>query len=89
MALGAQRGDVLNEVLKGGSMLVGVGVGLGAGLSLLVAGGLSELLFETGAADPVVYGCAIVVLGLTGTAACLAPAIRATRLDPRTALNTQ
>jgi ABC-type antimicrobial peptide transport system permease subunit len=62
---------------------------LGAGLLLLVAGGLSPLLFETGAADPVVFGCAIVLLGLTGTAACLAPAIRATRLDPRTALNTQ
>jgi predicted permease len=89
MALGAQRADVLSEVLKGGAVLVGLGVGLGAGLSLLVAGGLSPLLFETGAADPVVFGCAIVLLGLTGTAACLAPAIRATRLDPRTALNTQ
>jgi len=37
----------------------------------------------------VVYGSAIALLGLTGTAACLAPAIRATRLDPRVALNTQ
>ena len=89
MALGAQRGDVLREVLQGGAILVGTGVVLGAGLSLLVAGGLSQLLFETGAADPVVYGCAIALLGVTGIAACFAPAIRATRLDPRTALNTQ
>jgi ABC-type antimicrobial peptide transport system permease subunit len=89
MALGAQRGDVLREVLRGGAVLVGIGVTLGAGLSLLVAGGLAQLLFETGAADPVVYGCAIGLLGLTATAACLAPAIRATRLDPRTALNAQ
>ena len=89
VALGAQRGDVLADVLKRGAMLVGIGVVVGAGVALLVAGALSQLLFETGAADPVVYGCAIVVLGMTGTAACLVPAIRATRLDPRLALNTQ
>ena len=89
MALGAQRGDVLADVLKGGGILVGIGVALGAGLSLLAAAGLSQVLFETGAADPVVYGSAIALLGLTGMGACLAPAIRAMRLDPRVALNTQ
>jgi putative ABC transport system permease protein len=88
MALGAQRGDVLADVLKGGGRLVGMGMALGAGLSLFVAAALSQLLFETGTADPVVYGSAIALLGLTGTVACLAPAIRATRLDPRVALNT-
>ena len=87
MALGAQRRDVLADVFTSGGMLVGIGMVLGAGLSLLVAAGLSQLLFETGSADPVVYGSAIALLGLTGTAACLAPAIRATRLDPRMALN--
>jgi putative ABC transport system permease protein len=62
---------------------------LGAGLSLLVAARLSQLLFETGSVDPVVYVAAIALLGMTGIAACLAPAIRATRLDPRMALNAQ
>ena len=87
MALGAQRQDVLANVLRGGAVLVGFGVLLGTGLSLLVTGGLSQLLFETGAADPIVYACAIVLLGVTGAAACLAPAIRATKLNPRNALN--
>ena len=87
LALGAQHRDVLADVLKGAGLLVGIGVVLGAGLSLLVSAGLSQLLFETGAADPVVFGSAIALLGLTGTAASLGPAIRATRLDPRTALN--
>jgi len=89
IALGAQRRDVLGDVLKGGAMLVGAGVMLGAAVSLMLAGTLSQLLFETGAADPVVYMCVLVLLAMTGTAACLAPAIRATRLDPRTALNTE
>ena len=89
MALGAQRSAVLREVLMRGATLVGIGVVVGAGVSLLAAGGLSQLLFETGIADPVVYGCAIVLLGLTGAAACLAPALRATRLDPRTALHAE
>jgi putative ABC transport system permease protein len=89
MALGAQRGDVLGGVLKGGGTLVAIGVAVGAGLSLLVAGGLSQLLFETDTADPLVYGSAVVVLGLVGIAACLLPAIRASRLDPRVALNAQ
>ena len=87
MALGAQRSNVLADVLRGGGLLVGAGVVLGTALSLLAAGGLSQLLFETDVADPVVYGFAVVLLGVTGTVACLAPAIRATRLDPRTALN--
>jgi len=89
MALGAQRRDVLSEVLQGGVMLVGAGVVLGAGVSVVMTGALSQLLFETAVADPLVYGCVIVLLGITGGAACLAPAIRATRLDPRAALNTQ
>lgn len=89
MALGAQRRDVLGGVLKGGGTLVAIGVAVGAGMSLVIAGGLSQLLFETDTSDPVVYGSAVVVLGLVGLAACLLPAIRASRLDPRVALNTQ
>ena len=89
MALGAQRSDVLGGVLKRGGILVALGVAFGAALSLLVARGLSQLLFETGSSDPVVYGSAIVVLAVIGIAACLLPAIRASRLDPRGALNAQ
>jgi len=36
-----------------------------------------------------VYGLAVLVLGLTGVGACLVPAIRASRLDPRAALNEE
>jgi len=89
IALGAQRADVLGEVLKAGGLLVMIGVVLGSALSLLVTRALSQLLFETGAADPLVYGLTVLVLGATGISACLLPAIRASRLDPRITLNIQ
>jgi predicted permease len=87
MALGARRVDVLRYVLGRGGVLVALGVVVGTGLSLLVTGFLSQLLFETTAADPTVYLSAALVLGVTGIVACLLPAIRASRLDPKTALN--
>jgi ABC-type antimicrobial peptide transport system permease subunit len=89
MALGAQRSDVLTDVLKRGGALVAAGLILGAGLSLLVTRAFSQLLFETGVADPEVYGATALVLALTGILACLLPAIRASKLDPRTALGLQ
>ncbi|HXT17103.1 MAG TPA: ABC transporter permease [Gemmatimonadaceae bacterium] len=89
MALGARRGDVLVDVLKRGGLLVGTGIVLGACLSLFVVGALSQLLFETGSTDPEVYGGTALVLAVTGLLACLVPAIRASRLDPRAALGLQ
>jgi putative ABC transport system permease protein len=70
-------------------MLVAAGLGLGVVVSLLVTRELSQLLFETDAADPEVYGATVLVLAVTGILACLLPAIRASKLDPRTALGLQ
>jgi ABC-type antimicrobial peptide transport system permease subunit len=89
MALGAQRGNVLVQVLRQGGALIGGGVVLGIVAAFPAARALAELLFDTAVADPLVYGAAVVVLGVTGMAACLLPAIRASRLDPRTALSEQ
>jgi predicted permease len=89
MALGAQRRDVLLDVLKRGGVLVAAGLVLGASVALLATSELSQLLFETGGADPAVYAGTALVLAVTGILACLFPAIRASRLDPRTALGLQ
>jgi putative ABC transport system permease protein len=72
-----------------GGALVTTGVVIGGVLSLLVTRQLSQLLFETGAGDPLVYGLSVLVLATTGMVACLLPAIRASRLDPRMALSVQ
>lgn len=88
LALGAQRGDVLRDVLRRGGGLVAAGLVLGSVAALVAARLLSQLLFETGAADPGVYVASVVVLAVIGLGASLVPAVRASRLDPRAALNT-
>jgi putative ABC transport system permease protein len=89
MALGASRQDVLRNVLHQGGSLVAVGVALGLGLSLFATRALSQLLFETTPLDPGIFLSAVFLLGAIGVMACLLPAIRASRVDPRVALNTE
>jgi putative ABC transport system permease protein len=86
MALGAQRGDVLRNVLRRGGALVAAGVVAGSAMSLLVTRLLAQQLFETPPSDPMVYLVAVSVLGVVGILACVIPAIRASRLDPKIAL---
>jgi putative ABC transport system permease protein len=86
MALGARRSDVLRMVVGQGAkvILVGVGVGLvGAfGLTRL----MTSLLFAVSPGDPLVFAAISVILILTGLLASYIPALRATRVDPMTAL---
>jgi len=89
MALGASRRDVLRDVLSQGGSLVAIGVALGVGISLLATRALSQLLFETTPVEPEIFLSAVFLLGAIGLFACLLPGIRASQLDPRTALNTE
>jgi hypothetical protein len=89
IALGAQRGDVLRSVIEHGARLVAAGMVAGSVVSLLVTRLLAQLLFETAAADASVYLTSALVLGVVALAACLLPGIRASRLDPKIALNAQ
>lgn len=82
MALGAGRGEVLRSVLlRGGRWIAsGIGVGLAAAgaLSPLFAGSL-EVIDPTA---PWPYAAVAGLLAVIGIAACLEPALRATRTDP-------
>ena len=88
MALGASRGSVLQMVLGQGVLLVAIGLVLGVGGAYAFSQVIGRFLFATKPTDVPVYlavaGLFIVVAG----AACLAPARRATTIDPLTALRT-
>jgi putative ABC transport system permease protein len=86
LALGAGRAHVAGRVLWVTLRLVGIGsaVGLAAGLGLGRL--LASQLYETSPRDPVVLGTALVVTMSAGVLACVAPAIRVTRVQPATAL---
>jgi putative ABC transport system permease protein len=89
MALGAQRRDVLREVLARGLRLVLPGMLLGLagawGIGRLLQGGL----FGVSGNDVVTYVCGTCVFLLTGFLACLVPARRASRVDPVVALRCE
>jgi predicted permease len=86
MALGAGAGDVRNMVLRQGMRPVAVGLMVGVACALALGRVLQALLFEMRASNPIVLAGVAIVLGAAAALACYAPARRATRVDPATAL---
>jgi putative ABC transport system permease protein len=85
-ALGAQTGDVLNQVLWEGGQLAAVGLALGLGGSLAATRLMATLLFGVKPADPLTFGSVASLLACVTLAATYFPARRATRVDPIVAL---
>jgi predicted permease len=86
MTLGARRRDIFIAVLREGAIvgIIGIAIGLAgaAGLTRLLAG----LLFGISPADFLTFVCAAALLLSSTILACYAPARRAVRVDPATAL---
>jgi predicted permease len=89
MALGATRSDVVRRFLARGVWLGVIGAALGMGASYAVTRFLAAQLYGVSATDPASFATAMAfVLGSTAAAA-VAPAWRAARTDPMTALRYQ
>ncbi len=86
VALGARSGDVLRMVLRQGFTLAFFGIAIGTVLALFVSRLLSRFLFGVAPNDPVAFGGVIAVLTVVALVASYVPALRATRVDPMTAL---
>jgi putative ABC transport system permease protein len=89
MALGAQSRDVLRLVVSQGLMLVLIGVVGGLVVAGVLSRFLSTLLFGISPGDPVTFLSVPLVLGLMALIACFVPAMRATRVNPVTALRRE
>jgi ABC-type antimicrobial peptide transport system permease subunit len=87
LALGAGTRAVLWLVSRETVWLVGVGVVIGTVLSLGASGAMRSQFFGVDAHDPTVTIGAILLLAAVGLAASIVPALRATRIDPKIALN--
>lgn len=86
VALGAQRGNVLQLVLGQGIRLTVIGAIAGVLGSLALARLLKSELFSIKPTDPLTLIGAAVLMLLVAVAACYLPARRATRVDPLVAL---
>jgi putative ABC transport system permease protein len=86
VAMGAQRNDVLNLVIRHGLGIAAVGVAIGFAAALALTRFLSALLYGVTARDPWTFAGAAVLLTCAAVAACIVPATRATRVDPLVAL---
>jgi predicted permease len=89
IALGARQSHVLGMVLGKGARLILAGVGAGIAAALALTRLMASLLFGVTATDPVTFLSVAGLLMLVALLACLAPARRATRVDPMVALRCE
>ncbi len=89
LALGATGGMILRDVLQRGLLQLGLGLAVGVTGAWLACRLMGNLLFQVSADDPTTYLGVAGVLLLAGVAACVAPALKAARLDPLVALRQE
>jgi putative ABC transport system permease protein len=89
MAVGADRGSVLRMILRQGLTLTGIGIVIGLLAALALTRLLASLLFGVHPTDPATLLSGVVFMSVVGLAACLVPALRATRVDPIVVLRAE
>jgi putative ABC transport system permease protein len=88
-ALGAQRGTILFLVLRQGLATTVVGTVCGLALAILASRFLASLLVGVSTLDAVTVVAAPALLVVVATAACMLPALRATKVQPVDALRVE
>jgi predicted permease len=87
MALGAAPTEVRRMILRQVGVMTIVGGAAGLGLAVLAGQSARKLLYQLQGYDPVVMAVSVVLLGLIALGAGFVPALRASRVDPMTALH--
>jgi putative ABC transport system permease protein len=89
MALGADRGRVIQMVLKGAFLQVGIGLALGIPAAIGAGWLIASQLYGVRPWDPIMLAIATILLGLAALFAAVIPARRAAGLDPVVALRME
>ena len=88
MALGADRGRVLAQVLRQGLILTTIGIAGGLAGAFAMNQVIASLLFGVRPTDPTTFVVVVTTIVAVAMAACWLPAWRASRLDPNIVLRT-
>jgi ABC-type antimicrobial peptide transport system permease subunit len=88
-ALGAGSPQIVKLVLLAGLRPVVLGMVLGGGLAFLVSRSITAVLYRVEPRDPMTFGAVALMLLAVGLVSILAPALRATRMDPVEALREE
>jgi putative ABC transport system permease protein len=86
LALGSSMAAVLRLLIEEGMRLALMGCALGLIASLALSQLLQALLFGVSAVDPCTFLASGALVSVAALAACLLPALRASRVDPMVAL---
>jgi putative ABC transport system permease protein len=89
IALGAKREHVMRKMLLDGMWPAVVGLIVGLAASLEASRLMRDLLYEIKPLDPEVFAAVAATLLAAAVFACIAPAWRASRLDPMQALRAE
>jgi putative ABC transport system permease protein len=89
LALGADRSNVVAQVMRQGLLLTGVGVVVGLAGAFGLNRLLASLLFGVKPTDATTMTGVIVAITLVALFACVLPAWRASRLDPNAVLRAE
>jgi len=89
VALGAQRSDVVGLIVREGAALSAVGIVIGLAGAFALSRFIGSILYQVSPHDVRVFLVAPLVLSVVAVAATLIPALRATRVDPLTALREE
>lgn len=89
LALGAEPRNVVRMILGEGARMAAVGVVLGIGGAFALTRVLGSLLYGVSTTDAWTFGGAALLVAAVALAATYAPARRAARVDPKTALTAE
>jgi predicted permease len=89
IALGANAANVLGLVVRYGMGLAAIGMAAGFLGAMLLTRVMAALLFGITPTDPLTFGTVLFILGAAALVATIAPAWRATGVDPMVALREE